>query len=361
MKPATYAVILAGGRGERFWPLSTAARPKQLLSLVGDRPMLAQAVERLRGLIPPERVFVITNIDLVDATRAAAPELPADNVIGEPIGRDTAPAVGVAAALVKARDPKGVFAILTADHIIENVDAFQETLRESLRLASQEDVLITLGIPPAFPSTGYGYIKTGAELHDVDTLRFYKVERFVEKPDLETARRYIESGRFFWNSGMFIWSVRSIEKAFAKYHPPVAELIRTLTPTVGRDRFEPALKASFAAIEKISVDYAIMEKADNIIMARGGFAWDDVGSWPALGNHVPVDDEENVVVGDGEAVDSRGNIVFSRDRLTALVGVEDLIVVQAEGVTLVCHKDRAQDVKRMVQRLREQGGRESLL
>lgn len=222
-------------------------------------------------------------------------------------------------------------------------------------------MLITLGISPAFPSTGYGYIKTGAELHDIETMRFYKVDRFVEKPDLVTAQGYIESGRFFWNSGMFIWSVRSIEAAFAKHHPPVADLIKTLTPAVGSDQFGRVLQEAFAAIEKISVDYAIMEKADNIIMARGAFAWDDVGSWPALCNHMPADGDNNVVVGDGESVDSHGNMVYSRDRLTALVGVDDLIVVQADGVTLVCHKDRAQDVKRMVQRLREQGGRETLL
>ena len=361
MKSSSYAVILAGGRGERFWPLSTAARPKQLISLVGDRSMLAQAVERLGGLIPPERVFVITNADLVEATRAAAPELPPENVIGEPMGRDTAPAVGVATALVKARDPDAVFSILTADHIIGEIDSFQRILRMAYRLAEQEEVLITLGIPPSFPSTGYGYIEAGSALHELDTIRFYKVERFVEKPDLVTAQTYLDSGRFFWNSGMFIWSVHSIQAAFERHHPPVARLIEQLVPVAGTDRFGDALKEGFAAQEKISIDYAVMEKASNILMVRGVFPWDDVGSWPALRNHVPADEGGNVVIGDGETLESAGNIVYSRDRLTALVGVDDLIVVQAEGVTLVCHKDRAQDVKRMVQRLREQGGRESLL
>lgn len=356
-----YAVILAGGRGERFWPLSTAARPKQLLPLVGERPLLAQAVERMHGLMPPENIYVITNADLVAATVAAVPEVPRANIIGEPMGRDTAPAVGLATALIKARDPEGVFCILTADHVIGGVPAFQDILRQSLKLASEEDVLLTLGIAPTFPCTGYGYIEAGPVLHETDTLRFYEAKRFVEKPDLATAQHYLESGRYFWNSGMFIWSVRSIEAAFEQHHPPVAAMIRALVPAVGTPRFEKALRDAFAKVEKISVDYAVMEKVDNLLMARGAFTWDDVGSWPALANHVPADADGNVVLGDGAAVHSRNNVVYSRDRLTALVGVENLVVVHAEGVTLVCHKDRAQDVKQMVEMLRRQGGRERLL
>lgn len=356
-----YAVILAGGKGERFWPLSTSKTPKQLLSLVGDRALLAQAVDRLKGLIPPERVLVVTNADLVEGTRKAAPELPPDNIIGEPMGRDTAPAVALSAALVKARNPEGCFCILTADHIIGNIDVFQTTLRESLDIASKEDVLITIGIEPTEPATGYGYIHLGDEHTSDGSTQFQKVQRFVEKPDIETARQYVEDGQYSWNSGMFIWSVKSIESALTKYTPDLGKLIDPLAREIQNGKLNESLARYYEPIKKISIDYAVMEKADNILAARGTFAWDDVGSWTALVNHFPLDDANNTKIGNCEEIDASGNIVYSKDRLTTLIGVNDMIVVQADGVTMICPKERGQDIKAMVSKLRESGNYDEVL
>lgn len=356
MNKRFHAVILAGGRGERFWPLSTARRPKQLLRLVGTKPLLTLAFERLRGLVPPDRIYVITNKDLAAATRRALPRVPARNIIGEPVGRDTAAALAVGCALVSARDPDGVFCVLTADHVIGDLPRFRQTLRASLDLAEHENVLITIGIEPRSPSTGYGYIDAPARCAARAGIRFRNVRRFVEKPDLATARRYCRSGRFFWNSGMFIWSARSLERAFAKHRPALARLIRELGPLAGTTGFDRTLRRRYAGLEKISIDYAVMEKARNIVMAEGTFAWDDLGSWSALEGHVPPDRRGNLVLGSCEALASEGNVVVSQDRLTALIGIRDLIVVQAPGVTLVCPRERAQDVKKLVEQLRA-GGR----
>jgi len=356
-----YAVILAGGRGERFWPLSTAKRPKQLLSLVGEKALLAQAVDRLEGLIPHERVLVVTNQDLVEATRQSAPYLPPDNIVGEPIGRDTAPAVALSAALVKSRDPQGVFCILTADHIIGNLDVYRATLRDSLNIASREDVLITIGIQPTEPATGYGYISLGDEYKADGKTSYRRARRFVEKPDSATAEKYVASGEYAWNSGMFIWSVKSIESALLKYRPAIGAIIDVISEGSKKGVLNQTLASMFGTVEKISIDYAVMEKADNILVAKGVFAWDDVGSWTALENHFPKDDHNNTLIGRCETIDANGNIVFSKDRLTTLIGMSDTIVVQSEGVTLICPRDRAQDIKQMVVKLRAAGSFDEVL
>lgn len=356
-----YAVILAGGRGERFWPLSTARRPKQLLSLVGEKALLAQAVDRLEGLIPHERILVITNQDLVEATRKAAPYLPPENIVGEPVGRDTAPAVALAAALVKARGPHGVFCILTADHIIGTLDVYRSTLRDSLEVAARENVLITIGIQPTEPATGYGYIQTGERYHFDGRTLFHRARRFVEKPDIATAKTYVASGEYAWNSGMFIWSVQSIESAMLKHRPGIGAIINIIRDGAKNGKLQETLTAVFSTVEKISIDYAVMEKADNIIVAKGVFAWDDVGSWTALENHFPKDDDHNTLIGRCVTIDAKGNIVFSKDRLTTLIGVNDTIVVQSEGVTLVCPRDRAQDIKQLVMKLRASGSYDEVL
>jgi mannose-1-phosphate guanylyltransferase len=358
--PNRFAVILAGGRGERFWPLSRAARPKQLLDLVGDKPLIAQAVERLQGLVPPYRVLILTNKDLVEATRAAVPGVPAANIIGEPVGRDTAPAVALAAALVKARDPQGTIAILTADHVIGDLPLFRRTLAAAMDAAESGDWLVTIGIKPHEPSTGFGYIELGDVVMSCSDESFRRAARFVEKPDRATAERYLASGRYVWNSGMFIWTVPTIEAALRAHHAELGERVDEWARLAGAQDFQTRLAESFAAVRKISIDYAVMEKASNILVAEGRFAWDDVGSWPALERHFPRDAEDNVSIGDAVTVKSARNIVYSKGRLTALVGIDDAIVVQADDVTLVCRRDRAQDIKLLLTRLRELGRDEVL-
>ncbi len=356
-----YAVIMAGGKGERFWPLSTSKHPKQLLALVGDKPLIAQAVERLDGLIPPENVFVVTNADLVEATQRAAPMLPPENIVGEPIGRDTAAAVACGGALVGARDPKAVFAVLTADQVMGDLDVFRATLRGGMDLAEKHEILVTIGIQPTFPSTGFGYIESGADFAKAEGVQCKKAVRFVEKPDATTAQTYLDTGKFFWNSGMFIWSVPTLGKAFAAHCPEMKKLMDELTVYAKRGEIFQGLGKTYPTLGKISVDYALMEKADNIVMACGTFAWDDIGTWPALESHYPQDPNGNTLIGCCMQVDAKNNVVFSKDRLTAVIGAENLIVVQAEGVTLVCTKDRAQDIKRMVTALRETKSFDDLL
>ena len=356
-----YAVIMAGGKGERFWPLSTSKHPKQLLALVGDKPLIAQAVDRLEGLVPPENVFVVTNAELVDATRAAAPLLPPENIVGEPIGRDTAAAVACGGALVKAQDEHGVFAVLTADQVMGDLEVFSATLRGGMDLAEQNDVLVTIGIEPTFPSTGFGYIESGETFQTVEKVEYRKAVRFVEKPEEDTATEYLSSGKFYWNSGMFIWSVQALEKSFGAHCPEMLELMTALTGYAKEGQITEGMNTTYPNLGKISIDYALMEKADNIVMACGTFAWDDVGSWPALESHFDQDDSGNTKIGQVETLNADGNIVLSKGHLTAVIGVKDLIVVQAEGVTLVCPKDRAQDIKQMVVSLREKGTFDELL
>ncbi len=357
-----YAVIMAGGKGERFWPLSTSKHPKQLLALVGHETLIAQAVHRLDGLIPPENVFVVTNASLIEATQKAAPMLPPENVVGEPIGRDTAAAVACGGALVAAKDPNGVFAVLTADQVMGDLDVFKATLKGGMDLAEANEILVTIGIQPIFPSTGFGYIESGDDFGNAEGVAFKRAVRFVEKPDSETAQTYLDTGTFFWNSGMFIWSVPTLGKAFAEHCPEMKALMDELAEYTARGEVVQGLEKTYPTLGKISIDYALMEKADNIVMACGTFAWDDVGSWPAIESHFPKDESGNTLIGSCEQIDSKNNIIYSKDgHLTAVIGAENLVVVQAEGVTLVCPKEKAQDIKKMVSKLQESGSYSDLL
>jgi mannose-1-phosphate guanylyltransferase len=293
--------------------------------------------------------------------RAAVPQIPAAHVVGEPFGCDTAAAVALGAAIVRARAPDGVFCILTADHVIGDDALFRDALEQSLNLAARDEVLVTLGIAPSFPSTGFGYIHVGERLGEFGRTTFHRGLRFLEKPDAATAERFVRSGDYLWNSGMFIWSARAITEAFRRHRPQLHAVLPDLERVAKAGAFGEDLRPIYSKLERISIDYAVMEKATNLVVARGLFGWDDVGSWPALENHLPKDAAGNVPVGSCEAVDASNCIVVSEGRLTALMGVKDLIVVQAEGVTLVCARDRAQDLKKIVTRLREKGTYHNLL
>ena len=356
-----YALIMAGGRGERFWPLSTARRPKQLLALGGAKPLIIEAVERLAGIVAPECTLIVTNQSLVDPIRELLGQGSAVAVLGEPVGRDTAAAIAAGTAWIRRRDPEAVFCVLTADHIIGDLPVFRKTLKTGLDLCAANDILLTIGIAPTEPSSAYGYIEAGDAWKQAGGLEFHMAKRFVEKPDRATAQTYLDSGRYAWNSGMFAWSVRSITRAFAEFIPELAALIERWTHSESDEALRRMLDEDFPGLEKISIDYAVMEKARNIVLCKGTFAWDDVGSWPALMAHLPKDGQGNAIQGDVESLDSARNIVVSNDRLTALIGVEDLVVVQADGVTLVCAKSRSQDLKALLAKLREKPGREKLM
>ena len=345
-----YAVIMAGGRGERFWPLSTVARPKQFLTLFGGRTLLTQAVDRLAGLIPPERILIITSRALVPATCEAAWNLPAENIIGEPQGRDTAAACALACALVSQRDQQGVACILTADQLMADVEAFRRILADSVTVAAAHDVIVTIGVEPTYPATGFGYVETAGKLETGTATTFQRALRFVEKPDAKVAAEYLAGGRHCWNAGMFIWRVTVMQQAMAQHAPQLLELCRqaAATPPAGLDAL---LDTIYPRLARISVDFAIMEHLQNIVVARGAFGWDDVGTWSAVASHIAADAAGNVVVGACEAVDAIGNVVISEGRLTALLGVKHLVVVHAGETTLVCDRDRVQDLKKLVQQV----------
>ena len=351
-----YVVIMAGGRGERFWPQSRLRCPKHLLPIVGDKPMLAQTVSRLEGLVPPKNVFVVTNCEQREATLETCPELSPEQVVGEPMGRDTAAAVGLAALLVKQSSKDAVFSMLPADHVITQEAGFREVLRTAFEAAAKSDNLVTIGVRPSEPATGYGYVQRGDLLFEVEGRSVYKVKRFVEKPDLEKARGYLESGDYFWNAGMFIWRPEVILDSLATHAPELSEGLGDLENRLGGgDRIEDAMSAVYPDLPRISIDYAVMEKAENVVMVESDFDWDDVGEWPAVTRHFPSDEFGNVTRGKVVTLDSSGNLVIAhKRRLTALLGVDDLIVIETKDATLVCHRSKAQEVKRLVQDIARQ-------
>ena len=346
-----YAVIMAGGNGERFWPLSTQAKPKQFLSIIGGKALLTLAVERLQGLFPPERILIITAARLVPATREAAPDIPAENIIGEPYKRDTAAAVACACGLVRRQNPDAVVCILTADQLMEDAALFRQTLRDSMSVAVARDGIVTIGITPTYPATGFGYIQVGDPLPSETETRFHAVKRFVEKPDAEKAAAYLKGGDYYWNAGMFIWKTSVMQRALETFTPELAKLSDELAAARDIPAALAVMDRLYPGLTRISIDYAIMERVENILVASGCFGWDDVGSWSSISDHLPNDEQKNVVIGECESIDSTDNLVISNNRLTALIGCSGLAVIQANGVTLICPKARAQQVKELLRKV----------
>lgn len=347
-KENIYAVILAGGSGERFWPLSTQHRPKQFLSLFGGKPLIRHAVDRLDGLVAKERIFVITASSLCQMTREALPFLPPGNIIGEPMRRDTAAASALACGIVLKANPGGIALILTADQLMGDEELFRQTLFDAARVAENEEAIVTIGIAPRHPSTGFGYIEAGEDGGYGFATSFAKARRFVEKPSAAKAEEYLRAGNYYWNSGMFIWSARTMASAIGKFAPELAPLLSL----PGGEDLEEFLAGIYPGLPKISVDYAIMEKFSPIVMAAGRFEWDDVGSWPSISAHFGKDEAGNVLLGQARVLDTGNSIVLSGDGgLVAVIGLDDVIAVRTEKATLVCHKSKAQDIKRLLAEL----------
>ena len=344
-----WAVIMAGGYGERFWPMSRRRQPKQLLPIVGDRTMIQQTVERLQKLVPPSRMMVATNAEQAPQVRKQLKRV--KNIVAEPVGRNTAPCVGLAAAIIGKRDPDAVMAVVPADSFIEDTARYREVVGDSLKLAGKENVLVTIGITPTSPHTGYGYIQLGEPMGE----RFWKAKRFVEKPDRATAEQFLATGQYRWNAGMFVWSYRAIREAFRKYQPKMWSQIERITDTRSLRRIYPKL-------EKISVDYAIMEKADNVVVANGDFDWDDVGDWPAVERHFEKDAHGNVARGEFVGLNTANCVVVGDHKHTVTaVGVSDLVIVHTPDATLVCRKSEAQKVRDLVKQLAAQRKYQKLL
>jgi mannose-1-phosphate guanylyltransferase len=349
--PEVFVFILAGGSGERFWPLSRRETPKQLLRLFSEKTLLEETVERAKPLAPADRIFILTNIRQRDATLRALPGFAAAQLIAEPAKRDTAPAAALATAVAYAHNPDSVVVLLPADQLIKNAGAFQKNIRDAADFAANSDSLITIAIPPLYPATGFGYLKLRAAAHQSKARAtiFHQVERFVEKPDPATARQYLAAEQYAWNAGMFVWRAESFRKEAARLAPKLAAFIEQFPAHDAA----PYVSEHFPRLPKISVDYAIMEKASSVIAARSEFDWDDVGSWTALSAHLPRDANGNTVRGDAVLHDAGNNIVVSEGRHIALCGVSDLVVVEVGDTVLVCHKDRVQDLKQLLPGLPE--------
>jgi mannose-1-phosphate guanylyltransferase len=353
-----WAIIMAGGFGERFWPMSRRSRPKQLLAIVSQRTLIQDAVDRLRPLVPPARTVVVTNAAQAPAVRRQLPRV--KHVIAEPVGRNTAPCIALATAMIARLDPDAVMAVVPADSWIGDVAKYRRVVGESLALATERDVLVTIGIQPTSPHTGYGYIQVGEALGSpLSALRtqFWKAQRFVEKPDRRTAEEFLTSGRYRWNAGMFVWSARSIGQAFEKFQPVMAQSCARLAATQLKN-----FAREYQRLEKISVDYAIMEKADNVVVANGDFPWDDLGDWPAIARHNPKDAAGNVARAEFVGLDAADCVIVGdKNHLVAAVGVRDLVIVHTPDATLVCHKNEAQKVRELVKKLGEQKKYRNLL
>lgn len=335
------AVIMAGGRGQRFWPLSTEDKPKQFLDLEGSgRTLIQSTLDRLLPLTGGvEHLFVITGERYRELVEDQLPELPRGNIILEPVGRDTAPAVALAALELQQRFGDVLMGLFTADHRVGNVPSFQGAVKRAVQVTEATRGLTTLGVKPTFPATGYGYIQAGAAVGVG-----FKVDRFVEKPDLRTAEAYLQDGGYFWNNGIFVWHTDTIVREFEVHAPGI---IAPLTEALAADRVNEV----FPEIEKISIDYAVLEKTDKAYMVAADYDWDDLGDWLAVERHLGKD-ETNTVVGAHVGLDSQGNVIYCDDESATIVtiGVEDMIIVKRGDTVLVTRKDRAQDIKSILQR-----------
>jgi len=345
---------MAGGKGERFWPASRAKRPKQLLPIASQRSLIAETAQRNLHVTPAENIFVITTHDQAPDIQKELPELPPHNIIAEPCGKNTAPCIALITALLAARNPDTVLAVVPADHIIPDIARYAQTIRDAAAVAAREHALLTIGIAPRSPETGYGYILAGDGLPTTTPTAFSRADQFIEKPPRPRAEALIATGRAFWNAGMFVFRAADMLDAFARFVPALHAPLQRLSQAAGSPAQTAAIAALYDAAPSISIDYAVMEKARNVIVAHGLFSWDDVGSWAAVADHWPHDPAGNATRGDVVIVDSSGCVVQNDGAgITALLGVNDLVVVRTADAVLVCPKSRAQDVKQIVQRLQQ--------
>lgn len=347
-----FVVILAGGTGTRLWPRSRRERPKQLLGLLSTRTMLQQTFDRVAPLVAPDHVYVITNTSYIDDVCAQLPEVPSGQIVGEPVGRGTAPPLGFAAQLLRARDPHAVIVSLAADHYIQREVEFREAVCAAEEIASR-GFLVTFGVKPSYPETGYGYIEAGEELAQARGWRAYRVNRFVEKPDIETAERFIGSGNYSWNSGMFIFCASVMIEEFAQHLPRLARQLDEIAAARGTESEAATFDRVWRDMENETIDVGIMEKSERVAVLPLDVGWSDVGNWASLLTILPGDGNRNVVIGDHIGVDTKNSLIYSANRLIATVGLSDMIVVDTDDIVLVCHRADAQKVKHLVEELKK--------
>lgn len=347
----TTAVIMAGGRGERFWPRSRTGCPKQFLSLTSDgETMIQKTVNRLKGLVSPEDVFVVTNESYAGLVKEQLPELPEENILLEPAARNTAPCIALAAMVIKKKYGESTMLVLPSDHLIKFNQMFIDTLKTAVSAAQKGSRLVTIGITPTYPETGYGYIHFGEG--DSSEPMIYSVKRFVEKPNIELAKEYYNSGEYLWNSGMFVWKVSSIEENIRRFLPDMQEGMDRIYEAAGTEGFNAAVAEVFPKFRSESIDFGVMEKASEVCTLPGNFGWDDVGNWLALERINRTNEYGNMVQGDVISINTKNTIVCGGKKLIATVGIEDLVIVDTDDALLICAKDSTQDVKKVIENLK---------
>ena len=352
-----HAMIMAGGSGTRFWPASRKLNPKQLLNLTGQRSMIQSTADRLSGLCPLENLLIVTNQSLVEPIAKQLPEVPRESIIGEPAKRDTAPCVGLAAALIAARDPEATMVVMPADHVIGPDDVFQDALNHAAELVEEDPSrIVTFGIKPSYPAEAFGYIERDGEGLAQKRLPSFSVNRFREKPDLETAKKFLEAGSFYWNSGIFVWKVKTILTALQEFQPAMSAHIDTIASTIDTPQFADTLQREFTAIEGTSIDYAVMEKHENVMVVEAPFQWDDLGNWSAIPRLQGVDESGNTIDGDHIGIDTENSLVRTENgHLIVTIGMKDCIVVHTPTATLVADKNQEQAIKQVVAELENRG------
>lgn len=349
-----HPVIMAGGSGTRFWPRSRLRKPKQLIQIIGRGTMIQQTVGRLRSALPAESFLIITNAAQVGEMRRQLPELAPEQIVAEPVGRDTSAAIGLAAAIIHQSDPEGVMAVFSADHVISPAEELLRCIDEASRIAAGQGVLATFGVKPTGPSERYGYIRRGERLKA--SVPAFKIAEFKEKPDHAQAEEFLKTGDYYWNSGNFVWQVKDILAAFRGFLPDLYAGLERIAPALGTPEQGKVLAAEYPRLPKISIDYGVMEKAPNAAVVEASFTWDDVGAWDAVSRHHTPDGHGNFLLGKNTTMDTKHCIIVSEaDHLIATIGVKDLVIVHTPDATLVCDRSRAADVKMLVEKLKDQG------
>jgi mannose-1-phosphate guanylyltransferase len=355
-----YAVIMAGGRGTRFWPKSREKLPKHLQDILGKRTLIQETVDRIGPLIPVKNILIVTGANHSDVIKQQLPNLPEENIIVEPVGRNTAPCIGLAAMHIKKKNPEGVMFVLPSDHYIGDEEAFRRTIAIAGEMAQRGNHLLTIGIKPTDPETGYGYMEQGEAAAAIRGEEIFQVKSFREKPDIEQAKTFLENGGFLWNSGMFVWKVSTILNKIEKLLPDLYKSLKEIEDALGTDSEKNIISKAYKEITPISIDNGIMESSGKTLLVRGDFGWSDIGSWSALWEMWDKDENGNAVKGRFVGIDSSNSLIYSPDKLVALVGVEDLVVVETADSILVCKKKASQDVKKLVEMLEEKNMKEYL-
>ena len=347
-----YCTIMAGGTGTRFWPRSKSSRPKQYLNLFGDKSLLQSTIGRFEGMTEKENIFIVSNQSQTQILESQTLGIPLQNHIYEPVGKNTLPCIGLAAMIAENQDPEGIMVVSPSDHMIGDTDSFQETVMSAVAIASTSDGIVTIGIRPEYAATGYGYVQVGKELPGSNEIRSFRVERFVEKPDLATADNYLKQGGFFWNSGMFIFKIRVFLETVRELKPDIYAGLRKIQTATGTPEFPDILDANYREMENISIDFGIMEHAKNLYLVEGDFSWNDLGSWESVYKAGKKDENGNVSSGETLLVDTTNSYIYADAGLISVLGLDEVIVVKEGDSILVCHRDKAEEVKKMVEILK---------